>query len=211
MKMRRKSGFSLIETLVVVAIISILMALYLPVLAKALRKAKEIAGKEGMRQEHIGRMADGANAAGAQAGDRPGRDEARAAFRQELQLDSDEMMICSEMLYVVQSDDEFRAYYHTLLDPSNTAPLEWAGGGALIASDGTNTYQLAPMDAIGLQSSTIPRLWESISSVLTDTSSGTLGGNVLYADGHVVYVRYADQFPMTRTVATLFHEFMVNQ
>ena len=33
-------GFSLVETLVVVAIISILMALYLPTLAKAIRKAK---------------------------------------------------------------------------------------------------------------------------------------------------------------------------
>ena len=62
-KTRPKHGFSLVETLVVLAIISILMAIFLPTLVKVLRKAKEVAGKEAVRQHAIGHMADGANTA----------------------------------------------------------------------------------------------------------------------------------------------------
>ena len=66
-EMRRHRGFSLLELLICVAIISILMALYLPVLGKARRKAEEVAIKEGLRQDHIAREAAAANTAAALA------------------------------------------------------------------------------------------------------------------------------------------------
>ncbi|HRK35331.1 MAG TPA: type II secretion system protein [Candidatus Hydrogenedentes bacterium] len=208
MKLGKKAGFSMVETLVVVAIIGILMALYLPTLAKALRKAQEVAVKESARQHKIGKMADAANFAN-KSTDGPGRDEARAAFRQTLDLGKGTSMIASELLDVVVSDQEFQAYYTTLLDPSNTAPLVW-NGGRLVASDGSNTYLLKPMEAFHGDSA-VPQLWEFISTDLTETSSGTLGSTVMYTDGHVNYVRYPQEFPISPLVAQLSHEFMQNQ
>ncbi|MDZ4858094.1 MAG: type II secretion system protein [Candidatus Hydrogenedentes bacterium] len=209
MRLREKKGFSLIETLVVVAIIAILMALYLPTLAKALRKAEEVAGKEAFRQHKIGKMADNANSP-RHVEPLPGRDEARAAFRQNLELGKDESMIASELLYVVKNDEEFQAYYATLLDPANTTPLQWSGG-SLVATYEDNTYSLPPMTAFQGRDESTPQIWEFISTDLTETTSGTLGATVLYSDGHSTYVRYPQEFPMTRTVAELSHEFMESQ
>jgi len=211
-KLRAKRGFSLVETLVVLAIIAILMALYLPTLAKAIRKAKEVAGKEALYQNAIGRMADGANAARPQNTAPKSRAEAREAFRQTLDIGKGDSMIVSEMLYVVTNDDEFRAYYHTLLNPANNAPLVFTNGGDLNAYDeDDNVYILPAAEVLTGRHGTYPQGWEFISTDLTETSSGTLGGNVLYSDGHSVYVRYPHEYPMTRTVAELSHAFMENQ
>ena len=158
-------GFSLVETLVVVAIISILMALYLPTLAKAIRKAKEVAGKEGLRQNAIGRMADNANSP-RHSEPRPGRDEAREAFRQTIEIGKGDEMIASEVLYVVKDDDEFRAYHATLLDPGNTDPLQWEGS-SLIATYEGETYRLPMMTAFQGREEISPRAWEFISTDLT--------------------------------------------
>ena len=210
LKLRSKQGFSLVETLVVLAIILILMALYLPTLSKAMRKAKEVAGKEALRQQGIGRMADGANSTRPQNA-RPGRDEAREAFRQSLDIGKGDAMIVSEMLYVVTNDAEFRAYYHTLLNPANNTPLVYSGGGALNAYDeGNNLYVLPVAEVLSGRQGTYPQAWEFISTDLSDTSSGTLGGTVLYSDGHSSYVRYPETYPMTRAVAELSHAFMAD-
>ena len=50
--------------------------------------------------------------------------------------------------------------------------------------------------------------WEFLSTVLSETSTGTLGAEVMYSDGHVSYVRYPGEFPMRRIVAELSHEYV---
>lgn len=207
MNLRSKRGHTLVETLVVLAIILILMALYLPTLAKAMRKAKEVAGKEALRQQGIGKMADGVNSA--RPGEsRPGRAEAQAAFRRELDIGKGDTMIVSEMLYVVKSDDEFRAYWHTLLNPDNAAPLTYASGGLNAYDEDNNRYVLPVAETFAGRTETYVLGWEFISTDLDETSSGTIGGNVLFSDGHSAYVRYPGEFPMTPTVAELSHAFM---
>lgn len=203
-----KKGFSLVETLVVLAIMLILMALYLPTLSKAMRKAKEVAGKEALRQQAIGRAADVVNSS-RPTDARPSRDEARNAFRQTLEIGKGDSMIVSELLYIVKNDAEFRAYYHTLLNPANGDPLTYTNGGYLNAYDENNNLYVLPfMETLGNRNGIYPVGWEYISTDLGDTSSGTLGANVMYSDGHAKYVRYPDEFPITRTVAELSREFV---
>lgn len=205
MRPSRIRGFSLIETLVVMAIIAILMALYLPVLAKAMRKAEEVAVKEGGRQQFIGRMADNANSAG-RSDARPDREACRAAFRRKV-----DDVIATEVLYVVTNDDEFRAYYYTIINPAQTGPLVYSSGGEVIVQDDLgNSYTLPAVDNVIDDHPTFPLGWEFISTNLQDTSSGTIGTNVLYSDGHVVYVRYPEGYPASPTVAELSHHFVEN-
>jgi prepilin-type processing-associated H-X9-DG protein len=190
--------------LVVVAIIAILMALYLPTLSKVLRKAEEVAIKEGFRQEKIGRMSDNANSAGRDLGPAPDRDDCREAFRQ---MVND--VIATEVLYIVENDDEFNAYWHTMINPAANAPLEYTGSGDLLARDEFgDVYELPRVDKFLDEGPSFPLGWEFISTDLSDTSSGTIGTNVLYSDGHVVYIRYPGDFPATRTVAELSHRFV---
>lgn len=56
-----KQGFTLMEALVAVLIISILAALLLPALPRAIRMAKETAHWAFVRDTHMGRFADNAD------------------------------------------------------------------------------------------------------------------------------------------------------
>lgn len=204
--MRRRQGFSLIELLICIGIIGILMALYLPVLSKARHKAVQVAEKEGLRQHHLGKVADGANA-GTTLTSLPDREECVEAFRHEVDLGKHEMVV-TELRYAVQNEDEFRAYYHTLINPDNTTPLEYDEFGSLLAQDPDgNTYALRPIDLL-TETETVVLAWTFISSVPAESSSGALGADVIYTDGHVGFVRYNDAFPAVPTVAILSHEFM---
>ena len=102
-------GHTLIETLVVLAIISVLMALYLPTLSKAMRQAEKVASKEAMHQQTIGRMADSANSAGRGGQSSPSREECRAAYRQNLGPGSARTtdVYATELLYVVNNEADF--------------------------------------------------------------------------------------------------------
>lgn len=200
MFMRSRKGYSLLETLICVAIIAILMALQLPVLSKALRKAKEVAVKEGLHQRQIASMAGDT-----QFDARPGRDTCRAAYRQMYQ----ESWV-TELKYVVRTEQEFAAYWNTLIRPSATEPLEYTASGELVAQDALgNVYYLKALNPADPPGETAIVGWEFISTNLAETTSGTLGTNVLYTDGRAVYIRYPGEFPMTRLVAELSHRFVV--
>jgi hypothetical protein len=180
------------------------MALYLPTLSRALQKAKDIRDKEGMHQMYIGKVADGANSPNAPAS-RPTRADCRAAYRQDMGE-----AIVTELLYVVHDEAEFAAYWNTMIRRDATDPLEYTDRGHLVAKDALgNTHYLAPVDLAHNTSQLFPMAWVFISTNLAETSAGNIGSNVLYSDGHGIYVRYPGEYPMTRFVAELSHRFMV--
>ncbi|MEE8344029.1 MAG: type II secretion system protein [Woeseiaceae bacterium] len=196
-----QSGFSIIELLVVVAIIGILMALYSSSLSKAMRMAKATATAEAMHQKVI------ASATSDELP--PTAEDARDLYRQVVDTGKGEAIL-TELVFGVRDDREFDAYWHTLIDPRNTEEPQFEDGGSLIAKtkDG-ETFVLPPIHrgprgALGAY--TVG--WEFLSTVLAETSTGTLGSEVFYSDGHVTYVRYPGEFPVTRLVAELSHTFV---
>jgi prepilin-type N-terminal cleavage/methylation domain-containing protein len=204
--MRHRQGFSLLELLICVAIIGILMMLYLPVLGKAKQKAIQTAEKEGLRQDYIGKVADGVNA-GTTLTSIPDREECIEAFRHEIRVGKDDMVV-TELRYVVESEAEFRAYYNTLIEPTSTDPLEYDNNGNLVATDTEeNTFALRPIDLLS-EKEIVPIAWSFLSSDLSESSSGALGAEVIYTDSRVKFVRYKEAFPAMPAVAVLSHKFM---
>ncbi len=209
--MRRRHGFTLVELLVVIAIISIIAAMYASTLIKVREKAKQVVAKEGMRQGNIGRMADSANIArpnrSAPTDDARVRELARTEFRQDV---GDDVFV-SRPTYLVRNDDEFRAYWHTLLNPENTDPLEFSGNTLLAKDEAGNTYELLLLDG-QLDSNSAGAdaviAWEYFSTHLGDANTSSIGANVLSINGDIQYVRYPGRFPITETVAELSHQFM---
>lgn len=201
-------GFSLVELLVVIAIISILAAFYAATLSKAMRKAKEVRAKEGIRQDNIGRMADNANGgeSNASQSDEDLRQNCRASFRRFIDLGQSEHSCVTELLYVVQDATEFKAYYHTLIDPANTEAIEYNGQNPVVKDGSGNKYTLSPVPFSG--SSTIPVMWEFVAVEMAKTTLNGLGLNVLYADGHTDYVTYPGKFPACREVAECSQQFI---
>ena len=205
-----RRGFSLVETLVVVAIIGILMSMYLPALSKARQLAKQTANTEHLHDEGIGRLVD-SRADKSQ----PTREEARAAFRESRGpgYGQGDDIIVSRMLFSVSDDASFRAYWHTLLNPANNDPLEYQGEYLKARDESGEEFLLEPLGDVVQGRVTnihVPVEWEFISTDLSETSSGSIGTLVLYPDGHVRHVDYPGEFPATRTVAELSHRFMAS-
>jgi len=197
-------GTSLIETLVVLAIIAVLMAFALPSYVRAIRAAKTVASDEAKRQGYIAREAEPKPHAG------PDKDRARAAFRTVVDAGGNDTIL-TEMRYVVTNDDEFEAYYHTLIDINNTFAPEVDDSGNLRAVDFEgNVYSLAPVvNSRGeLTRGSFPLSWDFISTNLANTANGNIGGSVIWSAGNIEYIRYPGKFPMTPTVATLSQRFM---
>lgn len=212
-----QSGFSLVELLVVIAIISILMAMYAAVGMRAISKAKRVAVVEGMRQEHIGRMADTANMARSSPSNTPStaeeiRDQCRAAFRQKMDLGGREL-IYTELLCVVKSEAEFRAYWNTLVNPEATGPITLAGDRSIVVQDENGqSYTLEWRDRSSLKDREIyPVIWEFLSTDTKHMSAESLGITVMYSDGHVEYISYPGRYPASRPVAELSQRFMDHQ
>ena len=206
-----RRGFSLVELLVVTAIIGILMAMYLPVLSKARQKAKQTANMTHLHDEGVGQMTTDGNGRGDKS--RPTREAARAAFRESRGpgYGQGDDIIVSRMLFSVSDDASFRAYWHTLLNPANNDPIEYEGGRLKARDESGKEFLLEPLSNVvrgRVANIHIPLEWEFISTDLGDTSSGSIGTNVLYPDGHVQYIAYPGAFPATRTVAELSHRFM---
>lgn len=210
LKCGRFRGFSLLELLVVVAIISILMAFYMSTLGKARQKALNVVQAEGLRQRHIGRMADNANSGGMTYPEPPDREACRAAYRQIIALSEGDSAI-TVPLYVVRDDAEFGAYWHTLIDPEASEELDFQGNTLLAKDDAGEVYPLTPMpdDPMDLAEKglLVPVVWEFLSTKPDEMTGDGFGINVGYSDGHVVHFRYPGEFPATRTVAELSHRF----
>lgn len=200
--MHSQPGFSLIELLVVVAIIGILLAMYSSTLTKAVRMAKGTATAEAMHQVQITEMTE-------PAVEFPTLDEARAAYRQRVDTGKHEALL-TQLLFIVRTDREFDAYWHTLIDPAKTEEPQSERNGSLIAeTEDGETIVLRPIGK-GQHDGRGPYSvgWAYLSTVLSETSTGTLGAEVMYSDGHISYVRYPGKFPMMRIVAELSHEFV---
>lgn len=200
--MHRERGHSLLESLVVVAIISVMLAIALPHYAKAIRLAKQVGADEAKRQRMIGRLVDGAESQAL-------RDTARLAYRQVVDAGRFETAV-TEMLYVVAGDAEFEAYWNTLINPDNTSPLR-LDGERLVAEDFSgNTYVLNPVwNSNGeLSRGNFPIEWDFLSTNLADMPVGNMGATVQFTS-HLEYITYPGPFPVTPTVATLSRRFMV--
>ncbi len=201
-----RPGFSLIEVLVVLAIILVLLTLLVPVLTQALRMAKRTAAGEEMHSEQVGEMATAIHEGGPEKlTSEQAVLQARAYFRREGQAGQKKSV--SHLLFAVQDDDEFRAYWNTLLNPSNAALPEFTRGGQLIATTPEgHRYELPPADSEMRGPARIAK-WDFLSTRLEETGRMDLGGNVVYTDGRVQYVPYPREFPMSRQVAELSHRF----
>ncbi len=85
-----------------------------------------------------------------------------------------------------------------------------AGGGDTLyrLRDGIERFLITDINnpaASAQASSAVPTVWDHISTNVADFAHVPGGGNVLYLDGHVEYVRFpADRFPMTEDSARIF-------
>ncbi|HNR32321.1 MAG TPA: DUF1559 domain-containing protein [Candidatus Hydrogenedentes bacterium] len=100
------------------------------------------------------------------------------------------------------SDEDFRvspAHAKTQADGGDTIYRLRRGIERLLITDINNPA------ATSQAASRVPVVWDHISTLTGDFSHVPGGGNVLYLDGHVDYLRYpADRFPMTPDSARIF-------
>jgi len=203
--MKARPGFSLVELLVVVAIIMLLASMYMVALGRARSKAIQVAAVEAVRQKYIGQLASNVNAARPSRVDvSRARESARKAYRQTLQTGSGPTLV-TELHYVVKNEAEFRAYWHTLINPSASEPLEFKGRALLARDEDGNEYVLPKIDINYIKGEVFPLGWEFLSKDMSEMTSGSIGANVLYSDGHTEYIPYPGKFPVCKTVAELSH------
>ncbi len=207
------AGFSLVETLVVLAIVSILTAMVASSLHKAVGLAKETARAEGVRQTSLSIVAEHANEARLAVSPPPNRIACSAAFRQWVgNEDDDASALVTQLLYVVKSEDEFEAYYNTLIDPDNDDPLEFQGQILVAEDDDGNTHLLKPIEDWMNEASRngrFPVMWEFLSTNLADTNSSRPVLTVAYCDGSTEKVRYGDKYPASQCVAEKSREYAI--
>lgn len=211
------SGFSLLETLIVLAIIMVLMAIAMPHYLKAIRQAKEVAGNEAKRQsfllQEIARI---------QCGEIPPNFSAEAAERlcarrsYRRAIDAGKFdLIVTQLLYQVGTDAEFNAYWNTLINVDESVPVSFTASGELIATDEDGAQHVLPkakesIDEKGGSKHIIA--WDFISTKMAHMNSDFAGTVVLLSDGSRTRVDYPDPLPgttvSTRTVAILSNRYM---
>lgn len=209
--MRSSKGFSLVELLMVVAIIGLIMAMYMSTFAKVQRKAKQVVAGEAVRQHGIGRMADNANFARRPPEEPATREESRAAYRQPIRTADGDVFI-TRPTYSVSSTAEFKAFWNTVINPDAMGPLEYNGNRLIAEDEDGNRFELASVpEDYGIQDARFANAvvgWEFLSTRMSDTTLEGLGANVLYGDGRIEYVRYPGPFPVNETVAKLSRRFL---
>jgi len=208
----RNAGYSLIETLIVIAIIVILIAIQTPIFSKAFRKAQETSISVTQRDSHIGKMADSANIARERLGpvnSAEVRARARAAFDSTLTTGVGEIRT-TQLLFAVSNDDEFRAYWNTLINPAADWELEGGLASGVIVRDEWGEEFALPLLS-QYNGPGVPTSWELISTDLSQTTSGTLGAVVQFSDSRSEYIRYPQAFPITETVARLTRTYLDSQ
>jgi len=209
---RASAGYSILELLIVVGIISILVFLQLGSMHRVLGKVKNTARAEAIRQDALGREADAVHE-GPLRTLPASRKECTDAFRKTL-LTGKEKILVSEMLYVVTNGAEFRAYWHTMLNPDNYYEPAYDGTTLLANDPEGNEFRLpaimdSHLDAHNAFGS-FPIAWDFLSSHPPDNTSGELGAEVLYSDGHMEFVRYPGKFPAVREVAERTRQFVLD-
>lgn len=205
---RKRNGFSLVETLVVMAIIGILASMLVAALTRARSKAIQRAAAEAGRQWYIGRLADKANIARPKGNVRYSRDECREMYRQTFDIGSGETLV-TVPFYIVTNEDEFRAYWHTVIDPSASEELEFEGGKLVARDEDDNEFLLTPIENMDQLRKTVPLAWQFLSTDMSEMEAGrSIGASVWYSDGHEEYIPYPGKFPVCRTVAELSHRFV---
>ena len=210
MEKKRGNGFSLVELLVCMAIISILAAMYMTALSKARRKAVEVVVKESLRQDYMGGMAGSVNSATARNESWTPRQAYRDAFRKRMTT-SNGPFWATELLCEIEDEGAFKAYWNTVVNPAAHDELEFRDGNLVAHDENGKEYLLKPCSFMSRIGPPVAVSWEFISTDLHETSAGTLGTNVIYSDGHVEYVSYPGNYPACRVVAERSHLFMMGK
>jgi len=208
----KRAGYSILELLIVVGIISILVFLQLGSMHRVLGKVKNSARGEALRQAALGREADAVHEGPVRT--LPANPiECIVAFKQTLDTGKEKIFV-SEMLYVVKSGAEFRAYWNTMLNPNVLYSPEYDGDTLLARDPDGKIFPLPPLYGSHLDASnrhgTFPIAWDFLSSNPQDNTSGELGSEVLYSDGHIEFVRYPGKFPAVREVADLTRQYVID-
>ena len=199
----QRNGFSLVELLVVIAIISILAMMQVKAGIKALRQAKSVATGEAMRQSKIGNMSDNANRGRLSDDDVKTRENCRQAFRQMYETGKQQAAV-TEVYYALRTDQDFDAYYHTLIDPDNEDELEFVDNKLkAYTKDGAEVL----LEPLSDRVTGVVAMWEFLATRMSNMSTGT-NIRIMYNDGHVESLQYPGRFPASRIVAELGQEFM---
>jgi hypothetical protein len=199
-------GHTLVETLVVLGIMMTILAMALPHYTKAIRSAKQVAGGEAKRQKNIAREATGGADAMAPA---HMRQFARQVYRQTIDAGKFDLVI-TEVLFVCHTDDEFGAYYYTLIDPDEAIPIQMEAGRLAAQDPAGNTFLLQPVGN-GITpgaSQPGPLGWDFLSVDMGHMNSDSRHISVLHTNGQQEVIAYPGKFPATPAVAEFSQRFM---
>lgn len=175
------------ELLIVVAIIGFLMAMYMSTFSRVYRQVKTETARATMNQT--------AGAYKEMVNEHPSIADCRNDFFQKIGKNK---FMCL-LYYRVQSDEEFIAYWHTLLNPDSDVNPQFKKNYLVATDPSGNTYKLR---------SYIMR-WSFIAYKNGGVEPQPLGVDYHNPDtGQFDYMRYPSEFPATPIVAALSYEFL---